>query len=102
VPELLRASHIRPWADCETDAQRLDVYNGLLLAPHLDAAFDAGLITVAEDGVVHVSSELGLEARIVLGLGGGTPLRVRSLSDGHRVYLAWHAERVFKPGGATP
>ena len=25
VPELLRASHIKPWADCETDAERLDV-----------------------------------------------------------------------------
>jgi putative restriction endonuclease len=25
VPELLRASHIKPWADCERDAERLDV-----------------------------------------------------------------------------
>ena len=23
IPELLRASHIKPWADCETDAERL-------------------------------------------------------------------------------
>ncbi|MDC0682621.1 HNH endonuclease signature motif containing protein [Sorangium atrum] len=45
VPALLRASHIKPWADCETDAERLDVYNGILLAPHLDAAFDRGFIT---------------------------------------------------------
>lgn len=42
VHALLRASHIKPWADCETDAERLDVYNGILLAPHLDAAFDRG------------------------------------------------------------
>ena len=35
-PRLLRASHIKPWARCETDAERLDVYNGLLLAAHLD------------------------------------------------------------------
>ncbi|HEX3855040.1 MAG TPA: HNH endonuclease signature motif containing protein, partial [Polyangiaceae bacterium] len=33
IPELLRASHIKPWADCATDAERLDVYNGILLAP---------------------------------------------------------------------
>ncbi|MBK8265335.1 MAG: HNH endonuclease [Nannocystis sp.] len=45
VPALLRASHIKPWADCESDAERLDVHNGLLLAPHLDAAFDRGFIT---------------------------------------------------------
>ena len=55
VPELLRASHIKPWANCETDAERLDVFNGLLLAPHLDAAFDAGFITVADDGAVVVT-----------------------------------------------
>ena len=28
-PALLRASHIVPWEECETDAQRLDVHNGL-------------------------------------------------------------------------
>lgn len=42
VPDLLRASHIKPWADCSTDTERLDVFNGLLLAAHLDAAFDRG------------------------------------------------------------
>ena len=44
-PRLLRASHIIPWAKCESDAERLDVHNGLLLAAHLDAAFDAHLIS---------------------------------------------------------
>ena len=56
VTDLLRASHIKPWAMCATDAERLDVFNGLLLAPHLDAAFDRGYITVADDGVVVVSN----------------------------------------------
>ncbi len=97
VPELLRASHIKPWADCEADAERLDVFNGLLLAPHLDAAFDQGFITVADDGAVLVSGVLGREARRVLGL--DTPLRVRALSDGHRAYLRWHGKRVFKHAG---
>ncbi len=32
-PALLRASHIKPWARCETDTERLDVHNGLLLCP---------------------------------------------------------------------
>jgi len=31
-PALLRASHIVPWASCDSDAQRLDVHNGLLLS----------------------------------------------------------------------
>ena len=29
VPELLRASHIKPWAACDTDAERLDIFNGI-------------------------------------------------------------------------
>ncbi len=94
VRELLRASHIKPWADCETDAERLDVFNGLLLAPHLDAAFDGGLITVADEGMVIVSSLLTPTARELLGL---VPrLRVERLANGHRRYLAWHREREFR------
>ena len=96
VPALLRASHIKPWADCETDAERLDVYNGILLAPHLDAAFDRGFITVQDDGAIVVSEALDADARAVLGL--GHPLRIRGITDGHRTYLAWHRRRVFDGG----
>lgn len=98
VPALLRASHIKPWADCETDAERLDVYNGVLLAPHLDAAFDRGFITVTDDGSLVVSDALDADARAVLGL--DRPLRVRALADAHRSYLPWHRDRVFN-GSAT-
>lgn len=94
VPELLRASHIKPWAACETDAERLDVFNGLLLAPHLDAAFDQGFITVADDGAVVVSSALAPEARATLGL--VAPLRIAQLAEGHRRYLAWHRVKEFE------
>lgn len=93
VPALLRASHIKPWADCETDAERLDVYNGILLAPHLDAAFDLGFITVEDDGAIVVSEALDADARAILGL--DQPLRVRGITDGHRSYLPWHRQRVF-------
>lgn len=96
VPPLLRASHIKPWADCETDAERLDVYNGILLAPHLDAAFDRGFITVADDGAIVISDALDADARAILGL--NQPLRIRGISDGHRSYLPWHRERVFRTG----
>lgn len=98
VPALLRASHIKPWAECEADVERLDVYNGLLLAPHLDAAFDLGFITVADDGAVVVSDLLDPPARHTLGL--TQSLRVQGLSDAHRGYLPWHREHVFKDGAA--
>src|ERR1019366_8583612 len=49
-PALLRASHIVPWAECETDALRLDVHNGFLLSSLWDAVFDAGLVSFTGDG----------------------------------------------------
>ena len=93
VPELLRASHIKPWADCDTDAERLDVFNGLLLAPHLDAAFDAGFITVREDGVLVVSDALPVSARSILGL--EKSLKVAGLHRAHEGYFAWHRANVL-------
>ena len=96
VPELLRASHIKPWAACTTDAERLDVFNGLLLAPHLDAAFDAGFITISADGTVRVSDALPPGARSSLGLDGW--LRVHGLHRDHERYLSWHRSRIFRTG----
>jgi putative restriction endonuclease len=51
-----------PRAECD-DAQRLDVHNGLLLSALWDAAFDAGLISFADDGTVLASPELSATAR---------------------------------------
>lgn len=94
VPELLRASHIKPWADCANDDERLDVFNGLLLAPSLDALFDGGWLTVLEDGSVQASARLTPEARTLLGVAG--PLRVDRLTAKHQAYLAWHRAKVFE------
>lgn len=96
VPALLRASHIKPWASCATDAERLDLWNGLLLAPHLDAAFDCGLITVAADATILVSPALDAASRALLGL--DLPLHVHGLQPGHGTYLPWHREQVFNTG----
>jgi len=94
VPELLRASHIKPWADCDTDAERLEVFNGFLLAPHLDLAFDRGFITIADDRKVTISSLLSDPDREALGF--HEPLSIGVLETRHRHYLLWHREHVFK------
>jgi hypothetical protein len=95
VPELLRAGHIKPWAACETDAERLDVFNGLLLAPHLDALFDTGLITVSGAGELLVSDLLSEQDRHILGV--GAPLCVTKLTAEHLPYLEYHRGAVFRP-----
>lgn len=93
-PRLLRASHIKPWADCDNDAERLDVYNGLLLAAHLDAAFDVGLISFADDGAILFSPAFTEADRSALGLHGGMVLA--SLTPRHRARLAWHRAHIMK------
>jgi hypothetical protein len=89
-PGLLRASHIMPWADC-TDAQRLDVHNGLLLSALWDAAFDRGLISFSDDGTVLARTQLSETARKALGIATAPPLT--GLSDAHRANLALHRTR---------
>lgn len=89
---LLRASHMKPWADCDTDEERLDVHNGLLLAAHIDAAFDAGLISFAADGALMMAE--GLSAANAERLGLPAPIRL-ALSPAHAPFLAWHRHEVF-------
>jgi hypothetical protein len=94
VPELLRASHAKPWADA-TDTERLDVHNGLLLAVHLDALFDRGFLTFDEAGQGTLSHALPPDARALLGVSEET-LRLRRVHAAHRPYLAWHRQYVFR------
>ncbi len=94
VVTLLRASHIKPWAACASDAERLDVFNGFLLGPNLDAVFDCGLITLSDDGRVVVSENLPATDRQVLGL--DVPQCISRLDDGHRRYLSFHRTHVFE------
>lgn len=91
--ELLRASHIIPWAECSSDAQRLDVHNGLLLSSLWDAAFDAGLISFGDDGKPIASPVLSDIAAEELFLSTAPPL---SLTPAHRENLAWHRLRRWR------
>ena len=93
VPELLRASHAKPWKDA-TDAERLDVHNGLLLAAHLDVAFDQGFIAFDAAGRIEISPALPAGAVAILGL--NPALRLTRLGAAHAPYLAWHRGHVFR------
>lgn len=94
VPELLRASHIKPWAACDSDDERLDVFNGLLLAPQLDALFDGGWLTFGDDGNLVVSPALSAKAKELLGVRADWHLA--RLTAAHRHYLEFHREVRFR------
>lgn len=90
-PALLRASHIVPCAECDSDEQRLDVHNGLLLSALWDAAFDRGLISFANDGVVLFGPALSAPARSALEQSALPTLW--QLTSAHRMNLAEHRQR---------
>ena len=91
-PDLLRASHIIPWAKCESDQERLNVHNGFLLSALWDAAFDAGLVTFDDLGRAVASPRLSQNALEALALADVAPL---TLSEEHRSRLAWHRQYVW-------
>ena len=86
---LLRASHIVPWVDCEADAERLDVHNGLLLSALWDAAFDRALVTFDDQGRPQLSSSLSEQARAEFRWHAPIPL-----TNEHRRRLTHHRERA--------
>jgi putative restriction endonuclease len=91
-PALLRASHVVPWSNCLSDAQRLDVHNGLLLSSLWDAAFDSGLISFSDSGQPIASPLLGDKAAESLRLSDALPIPI---TKDHLPSLAWHRTHVW-------
>ena len=92
IPGVLRASHAKPWAECASDAERLDVFNGFLLSANLDALFDRFLISFDDHGVLMTAPALAGLDLLPLGIVPGMKLRwVNAL---HKPYLALHRTRL--------
>lgn len=87
LPAVLTASHAKPWHLC-TNKERLDPYNGLLLASHVDKLFDAGLIGFADDGRLLRKPEVSDAVMTSLGL--DPQGRLRRLHAKHQPYIAAH------------
>lgn len=94
LPEILRASHAKPWADCDNDEERLDVFNGFLLCANLDALFDRGLISFDAAGQMICSPKLAPQQLSSLQLHAG--LALRWLAPEHGPFLDWHRTKVFQ------
>ena len=66
-PDLLTASHIKPWRDSD-ETEKLSIYNGFLMCPNHDRLFDRGYISFSEDGSILISDDLSTEDRIFLNI----------------------------------
>ena len=92
----LRATHLKPWKDAD-DREKLDGFNGLLLAPHIQQLFDRGQISFADDGTLLISRHLNPYVRKAWGL--EQPLAPRAFMPEQRVYLDYHRQQVFEKVG---
>lgn len=89
---LLRASHIKPWAKSDV-AECLSLYNGILLSPNLDVCFDSGFISFDDLGKIIISSELSEKDMLALNI--HSEMKLSSIEPEHKKYLAYHRENIF-------
>lgn len=91
IPEALRASHAKPWAECSSDEERLDKYNGFLLTANLDALFDKFLISFDREGKIMVPDKFNRTELAQLGI--SSEMKLRKLDVYHEKYLDWHRKK---------
>lgn len=94
IPQVLRASHAKPWAECVTDAERLDVFNGFLLSANLDALFDRFLMSFDEQGLLVIAPALAGIDLLPLGIVPG--MKLRWVDALHQPYLALHRSQLLR------
>lgn len=91
--DFLIASHIKPWAECDSVEEKLDLYNALLLNTALDRAFDKGYISFDDDGGILISPKWTESEARLLGISGS--MKLRRIDERHRRYLAYHRKNIL-------
>jgi hypothetical protein len=92
---LMKASHIKPWRE-SNNKERLDVFNGLLLSPNIDAAFDTGYITFDSQGKIVLSKAMVGAPAFQLHITAKLRINPKLLRPEHEVYLEHHRREVFR------
>jgi hypothetical protein len=94
-PEHLRASHCKPWRDCETHDERLNGENGLLLTPSIDHLFDRGFISFEGEGALLVSPVAHKPSLTRMGVPVDVYFDAGVFSAGQKEFLEYHRNFVF-------
>lgn len=93
IPQVLVASHIKPWAACD-NRERLDVNNGLILSATYDRLFDSGLISFNEHGNLLISKFVSYANRALLSLDAKREYQIGYSSFMHD-YLQYHNDVIY-------
>ncbi len=98
IPQVLIASHIKPWAKCEP-AEKLSPHNGLCLNALHDRAFDRGLIALDEKYKVQVSNQLiksnNKAVKDWLVSFDGKEINLPEKFMPSADFISWHRQHVF-------
>ena len=92
---LLIASHIKPWAKCDTTQEKMDSNNGFMLTPTYDFLFDRGYISFNEDKTIIISPWLSKMTLSKLNISPGKKYPLLPI-EGSEAYLDYHRANIFK------
>jgi putative restriction endonuclease len=90
----LVASHIKPWSKSDNE-ERLDRFNGLLLAPHADHLFDGGYISFADNGNLIISRKL--DPSVLVDWHIDPRINVGEFRREQNSYLEYHRDAILIP-----
>jgi len=93
IPELLVASHIKPWSESNNN-ERLDLNNGLLLCNLHDKLFDLGYISFDISGNIIISNKIKKSLYEDLKISENIKIRLDRKME---KYINWHKENKNNP-----
>lgn len=99
IPELLIASHIKPW-NIATESERTNPRNGICLNSLHDRAFDKGLITVTADFKIKISNKVKMVFsneilnKYFIGL-ENTKISLPDKFLPDKLFLEYHNDQIF-------
>ena len=92
LPDLLIASHSKPWKDSSND-ERLDPFNGVLLCRNHNALYKNGFIAFDVQGRTAISSTIVQEDYLKYRLEADSTITIH---PENKKYFRWHLKNVFR------
>jgi hypothetical protein len=91
----LIARHCKPWRDCDTNEERMNAENGLLLTPSIDHLFDRGFIGFEGNGNLIVSPVAHHPSLERMGIQVNGIVNVGAFTSGQKQFLEYHRDMVL-------
>lgn len=93
MPDLLIASHIKPWS-VSNNSERTSGENGFILSATYDRLFDRGLISFENNGKIMLSSIITNDNAKKLELESGRTYDIK-FNPGMKDFLEYHRDIIF-------